>query len=166
MSEEQAKANIVALRKQTKKPEDITEYDLNNTLSSITEKSLDKYIQEQELFKYKAQKNEEEIEILKRELQTQKLELDKYRSDEKKKSDKREKRNLFFSKVLTFFRKILIIAITCIIIAVGILIYIYNYKVLGIVIDIVGIFVLIFEILKFFKIDFLNIKSWMNKKTK
>lgn len=60
LTEEQAKARIVDLRNQVRKPEDIKNDIVNDVLNAITEDSLEKFIQEQSHFKIKAEKQHEE----------------------------------------------------------------------------------------------------------
>lgn len=69
LSEQQALATIIELRRESKKPEDIKEDDLNEVLSTISESNIEKYVQEQELFKIQTQKQKEENEKLKEEIQ-------------------------------------------------------------------------------------------------
>lgn len=56
------------LRRESKKPEDIKADDLSDILDSISENNIEKYVQEQELFKIQTQKQKEENEDLKKEL--------------------------------------------------------------------------------------------------
>lgn len=55
INEDQARASIVELRKQTKNPEDIRKEEVESILDSISEESIDKFLKEQEHFKNKAQ---------------------------------------------------------------------------------------------------------------
>ena len=68
LNEKQALATIVELRRESKKPEDIKADDLSDILDTISENNIEKYIQEQELFKIQTQKQKEENENLKKEL--------------------------------------------------------------------------------------------------
>lgn len=68
LNEKQALATIVELRRESKKPEDIKADDLSDILDSISENNIEKYVQEQELFKIQTQKQKEENEDLKKEL--------------------------------------------------------------------------------------------------
>ena len=61
-------ATIVELRRESKKPEDIKADDLSDILDTISENNIEKYVQEQELFKIQTQKQKEENENLKKEL--------------------------------------------------------------------------------------------------
>jgi hypothetical protein len=75
LTEEQAVATIINLRKQARKPEDIEEDNVKNILDSISEESVEKYLQEQEYFKNKAKENEEENEKLKECISIKELQL-------------------------------------------------------------------------------------------
>lgn len=72
ITEEQARARIINLRNQVRKPEDIKSDVIKDVLSVITEDSLDKFIQEQSFLKVKADKQEEENLKLLIELETKK----------------------------------------------------------------------------------------------
>ncbi len=72
ITEEQARARILNLRNQIRKPEDIKRDVIKDVLSVITEDSLDKFIQEQSFLKVKAEKQEEENLKLLNELETKK----------------------------------------------------------------------------------------------
>lgn len=60
LNESQVALAIIDLRKQAKKPEDIINDNLSFVLQSISENNLDKILEEQEHFKIKAKKHEEE----------------------------------------------------------------------------------------------------------
>ena len=65
LTEEQAKARIIDLRNQVRKPEEIKNDTVKDVLNAITEDSLEKFVQEQSHFKNKAQKQEiENIKLL------------------------------------------------------------------------------------------------------
>lgn len=64
LNEKQALATIVELRRESKKPEDIKADDLSDILDTISENNIEKYVQEQELFKIQTQKQKEENENL------------------------------------------------------------------------------------------------------
>lgn len=65
LTEEQAKARIIDLRNQVRKPEEIKKDTVKDVLNAITEDSLEKFVQEQSHFKNKAQKQEiENIKLL------------------------------------------------------------------------------------------------------
>lgn len=68
LTEQQAKARIIDLRNQVRKPEEIKNDIIKDVLSVITEDSLDKFIQEQSHFKFKAEQQIEENERLMSEL--------------------------------------------------------------------------------------------------
>lgn len=104
LSEEQAVASIAELRRQAKKPEDIKEDDLQEILRSIDENSIETYLKEQELFKNKAAKQEQENERLKRTLQQ--LEEEKKAKEEQLLEElrKKEKENLEKEKKIEEYR--------------------------------------------------------------
>lgn len=81
ITEEQAKARIVNLRNQARKPEDIAPEDISSILDIMSEDSLEKFIQEQEYFKNKVEKQVEENIILKRSLTQKEKDLEKYEKD-------------------------------------------------------------------------------------
>ncbi|MBP1618038.1 MAG: hypothetical protein H6Q14_1865 [Bacteroidetes bacterium] len=60
LTEDQAKARIIDLRNQVRKPEEIKNDIVNDVLNAITEDSLEKFVQEQSHFKIKAEKQKEE----------------------------------------------------------------------------------------------------------
>ena len=70
LTEEEAIASIVGLRKQARKPEDITRDDVSAILETISENSIDKFIQEQKHFKNEAELQKQENERLKEDLQS------------------------------------------------------------------------------------------------
>lgn len=158
LTEKEAVATIVELRKQAKRPEEINENDISDVLISISEGSIENYFQEQELFKGKAQKQEEENKRLKQDLaikeqelqlkdkenEEKEKELQKYREQEKQKEERALKRN-------RLIRKSLIVVILLSIVVSGILLYIYHYKVVGMIITALGG---VLSILNFFGISF------------
>lgn len=75
---EQAQARIIHLRNQVRKPEDIKSDAIKDVLSVITEDSLDKFIQEQDFLKIKAESQKEENLKLLSELETKKDVENKY----------------------------------------------------------------------------------------
>lgn len=68
ITEEQAKARIVNLRNNIKKPEEIKNEDISSILHTISEDSLEQFIKEQEFFKNQAEKNARENVYLKKDL--------------------------------------------------------------------------------------------------
>ena len=66
LTEIQAKASIIELRRQTRKPEEIRSEELVSILDSISEDSLESFLKEQELFKNKAREESEENKKLKK----------------------------------------------------------------------------------------------------
>ncbi|MFK5983669.1 MAG: hypothetical protein QM499_12210 [Flavobacteriaceae bacterium] len=174
LTEEQSVASIVELRRQAKRPEEINEYDVDDVLKSIEESSLEKYLQEQELFKNKAEKQEEEnlklkaaLEQKQKEIEEKEIEyqktlkqkesdnlekekiLSKYRDEEKIKTENREKIKRLRKKIIIYFILILIIIS-------GVLLYIYYNRLLGIV---TGTIAGLFTIAAFFRIDYEVIKK-------
>jgi len=72
LTEEQAKARIIDLRNQVRKPEEIKNDIVSDVLNAITEDSLEKFIEEQSHFKIKAEKQEEDNIKLLEELEAKK----------------------------------------------------------------------------------------------
>ena len=70
LTEEQAKARIVDLRNQVRKPEEIKNDIVNDVLYAISEDSLEKFIQEQTHFKIKAEQQHEDNLMLLRDLES------------------------------------------------------------------------------------------------
>ncbi len=83
LSEEQAKARVINLRNQVRKPEEIKEDTVKDVLSAITEDSLEKFTEEQEHFKIKAEKQGLENSQLKRDLEKEKKEVEKSKQIQK-----------------------------------------------------------------------------------
>lgn len=102
LTEEQAKARIIGLRSQTRKPEDIGLDDISPILDVLSEDSLEKFIKEQELSKNEAAKQSKENIKLRKELSSKEDALTKeeaartktqselIRTHEKNLSDKKE----------------------------------------------------------------------------
>ncbi len=88
LSEEEAIATIVNLRKQAKKPEDIVEDDISNVLDLITEDKIERYISEQEHFKNEARKEAEKNIRLKKEITQKQNKIDEYEKSKKVLSSK------------------------------------------------------------------------------
>lgn len=64
INEDQAKASIIELRKQAKKPEDIREDEIETILESISETSIEVFLKEQEHFKNKSiQESKENVQL-------------------------------------------------------------------------------------------------------
>lgn len=68
LTEEQAKIIVAELKQQVRKPEDIEKEHLQDVFDCISEKNIEKYIEEHELFKLQAKKQLEENESLKNDL--------------------------------------------------------------------------------------------------
>lgn len=178
LTEEQAVASIAELRRQAKKPEDINEYDVVDILKSIEESSIEQHLKEQELFKNKAQKQEEEnvklkvaldkkqqeiqdkekayqdaLKLKEKENLEKEAELEKYREGERKSAISRAKR-------IHIWKKIGIVFGFLILVACGILLYIYYNRTLGIV---TGTIAGIFTIATFFGVDYKTIKRLFGK---
>src|SRR5690606_11021432 len=79
LTEEQAVASIAELRRQAKRPEDINEYDVDDVLKSIEESSIEDYLKEQEIFKNRAAKQEQENKRLKENIE--KIEKEKQQKE-------------------------------------------------------------------------------------
>jgi len=78
LTQDQAKASIIELRKQTKKPEDIIDEDITSILDSISEDNLDSFLKEQEHFKSEAKKEAIENKRLKEYLTIKEIELKEF----------------------------------------------------------------------------------------
>jgi len=76
LTEEQAKARIINLRSRVRKPEDIERDDVLSVLDTITEDSLEQFIQEQEHFKIESAKQVEENIQLRESLELKEQELE------------------------------------------------------------------------------------------
>lgn len=83
LSEDQAKARIIDLRNQVRKPEEIKNDIVKDVLSAITEDSLDRFIQEQSHFKFKSEQQEEENARLLNELERKKEVEDRFLQSKK-----------------------------------------------------------------------------------
>lgn len=75
ISEDEAKASIVELRRQAKKPEDVREDEIESILDSISEESIEVFLKEQEHFKNKAIKESIENDKLKTSLSQKEKEV-------------------------------------------------------------------------------------------
>lgn len=138
LTEEQATAVIVELRKKAKRPEEINEYDTGFVLDSIRDGSIKKLIQEQEHFKNRAQKQGEEIVKLKQDLFSKEqetkakeleyqnqlaqkerenkekdLELKKFHEQKRLKEEKGRKRKKIFKKIslILFFIVLVVVGL-------------------------------------------------------
>lgn len=85
LTEKDAVSTIANLRSQTRKPEDIESDDVNSILDSISEESIYKHLEEQELFKSRAIKEAEENVRLKQDI---KLKEETIKADFQAKLDK------------------------------------------------------------------------------
>lgn len=83
LTEEQAKATIIELRKQMKKPEEIKEEDISSILDSISEDSIEVFLKEQEHFKNMAHKETEENTLLKNDLRQKENEIEEHKKSRK-----------------------------------------------------------------------------------
>jgi hypothetical protein len=83
INEDLARASIIALRKQATKPEDIRKEEITNILDSISEKSIEAYLKEQEHFKVQAENEALENTILKGNLTKKEEQVQKYSSKQK-----------------------------------------------------------------------------------
>ncbi|UTW62657.1 hypothetical protein KFE98_00425 [bacterium SCSIO 12741] len=75
ISEDQAKASIIELRKQAKKPEDVVMDNVEAILDGISEDSIETFLKEQEHFKKEAAKQSEENSILRSNLSQKEIEI-------------------------------------------------------------------------------------------
>lgn len=167
ITEAEARAIIIELRKQAKKPEEISVDDITDVLSVISENSIEQFIQEQTHFKNKAQEHAIENEILKGEITKQKevgamvenelrkkleqksretegikAELDQF----KKKEEKKKKR----------YRFIRYTAIFALFIFISIILFLNYNKSLGVIF---GIASGAATLLQFFGIDYKKLKE-------
>jgi uncharacterized membrane protein (DUF485 family) len=83
INEDQARASIIELRKQAKNPEDIRKEEITNILDSISEKSIESYLKEQEYFKVQAESEALENTILKGDLTKKEAQVEKYSNKQK-----------------------------------------------------------------------------------
>ena len=86
LTETQAIATIVELRKLTKKPEEIGFEDVESILETLTEGSIERYLQEQEYLRAKAAREAEENEKLKLHIALKELEMQSKESENLKQS--------------------------------------------------------------------------------
>jgi hypothetical protein len=177
LTEEQAIAAIAELRGQAKKPEDIKEDNIQEILSSIDESSIEKYLKEQELFKNKAAKQEQENERLKRILQQLEEEkktkeehlLEELRKKEKENLEKEKKIEVYRLAELEIERKkrvrkkrlkqagLVFLLLVCA--SIGVILYHYCNWVLGLIGTIAGFL----TISAFFGFDYKALKSLFSK---
>jgi hypothetical protein len=178
LTEEQAVASIAELRRQAKRPEDINEFDVDDVLKSIEESSIEDYLKEQELFKNRAAKQEQENKKLKEHLEKieqekiqkekdyqeslkakedenerKEAELEKYRENELRKEQKRLKRIIFLKRIGVIF-------LLGVCFLGGAYLFIYHNKVVGIVTGTVAGFL---SISAFFGFDYKAIKKLFTK---
>lgn len=99
LTETQAVATIVELRKLTKKPEEIGLEDVESILETLTEGSIERYIQEQDYLRAKAAKEAEENEQLRLNLALKDLEIQKIESNLQK--EYQQNKNLESNLVLS-----------------------------------------------------------------
>jgi hypothetical protein len=174
LTEQEAISSITELRRQAKRPEDINEYELDTVLRSIEEKSIEQYLQEQELFKNNAQKQEEENKKLKESLANAEREKRQKEQEFQEMLRQKEQENYFKEEELNNIRgllkiktakkekrirllkKIGLITGFLIIVAGGVLLYIYFNKALGIV---TGTIAGLFTIATFFNINYNTIRN-------
>jgi len=164
INKQQAIALIVELRKQAKKPEDISEYDVEDVLKSIEERSIEQYLQEEELFKNKAQIQEKENiklkeNLKKKEIETRgmKSELNTFYEIQRKKKERED-------KIFCFLKNMFGIIIFLIIILGLCYLYFSNSKVLVKIPAILGVIASILKILSFFGIKFKKILKYFKQK--
>jgi hypothetical protein len=118
LTKEQSEYILADLRQRSKKPEDIIPDDLNELLDSLDNASIEIALQEKEIIRNKAKKNEAENIFLKDEykkkdeqLRALNIELQRYKEEEKQKNYKSLKRKILFRKCLFIFLLILFIGI-------------------------------------------------------
>lgn len=86
LSEGQAKARLVNLRSQARKPEEIQQDEIKSILSTISEDSIERFMREQEISKKRAEIHHQENTELKAELERKKTEI-KQKENEKIKAE-------------------------------------------------------------------------------
>jgi len=158
--------------------EEIKEDEISDILGTISETSIEKYLQEQSLLKDKAKKQEEENiklkeEIIKKNIQIQEQEqeknnyqdrlnkelkekeeeLNKYKEIERKNQNRKEKRKRIWKKIALVF-------ISLILIGLAVYLYFINKKIFGIITGGVG---LILSFFGFLGIDFKYLKEKIKK---
>ncbi|MFZ3301117.1 MAG: hypothetical protein WA152_00180 [Microgenomates group bacterium] len=178
LTEQQAVASIAELRRQAKKPEEISEYDVENVLKSINEGDIEHFLQEQDLLKSRVQKQEEENSKLKdalykkdQEIEEQskeyqesikrkeieskakEVELEMFREQQRIANEAMVKRNNLIKRIVIV---IIFIAYT----VVGVQLYIYFNKVLGLFTGTISGIITIFS---FFKIDYKTLLHFCRK---
>ena len=181
LTEEQAVASIAELRRQAKKPEEINEYDVEDVLKSIEESSIEKYLQEQEHLKNKAQKQEEENVQLKQALNTKQQEIEKKDKEFQESFKQKEKENVEKEAELEGFReerrnkegtkakqKLILRKVFMGLLFVGfitgaILLFIYYKSVIGIIMGIIAGIAGVSSILRFFGIDYKKVIQLFEK---
>lgn len=75
LTEEQAKARLVNLRSQARKPEEIKQDEIKSILSTISEDSIERFMREQEISKKQAEMHCQENTELKAEIERKKAEI-------------------------------------------------------------------------------------------
>ena len=84
ITEDQAKETIIELRKQARKPEEIREEEIESILNSISEESIESFLQDQEIFKDRAKNEAIENTRLKSDLSLKKKEVKAYKASQEK----------------------------------------------------------------------------------
>jgi len=178
LTEEQAVASIVELRRQARKPEEINEYDYKDVLSSIEEKSIEDHLKEQELLKHKATKFEQESKELKKKMERSKIEkqqseeeykdalikkdqeisktreeLEKYKQAERIKKNKRD-------KIIRRLKQIAVVGLISAFITIGIILDLHSESLYITLISIVAGFL---TVSLFFGFDYKALKALFKK---
>lgn len=180
MNANDAKAIIIELRKQVKKPEEINELEVNDVLHVITESSIEKYKLEQEYLKSNFKKQEEENKLLKlkireheeekgrkevayrqqllqkeKEIGDRDLKLKEIKDVEDGKKEKLKKCRIFWNKIL--------IIINMIIISIDVIqICRYVNWLVVFIVFIIGLLSAVLGVLSYFNIDAKRIKEFWN----
>lgn len=181
LTEREAVLSITELRRQARKPEDINEYDIQDVLKSISENSIELFLEEQEFFKNQAQKQILENEELKAsileikkeqeenskntkqmlrakesEFDELKEELQKYKDIELKKKEKRKKKKIVIKRIALTITFMLIMLIS-------IYGYLYFNNLFAAILAILAIIGTIVSIVTFFGFDYRKIKKRFGK---
>lgn len=98
LTEEEAIAVIVNLRKQAKKPEEIVAENISDVLEMISDTNIEKYINEQHLFKDKAKKQADENVSLKEELVNKEKQLIEKENELQLKTEERKSTEIEYNK--------------------------------------------------------------------
>jgi len=174
ISEEKAVAMIADLRKQAHKPEDISCDDIDDVLSIISEKKIENYINEKELYRSELEKLKEQNTKLQQTFANKEnkyqSQIDKYEKEQKVMKNEiqqlkelEENRIRKKNTILKMIRNISWLIVSLIILLVAIYIYSKHKNCYSIVLSVVFGISSICAILSFFGYDFKSIKRKLSK---